>query len=238
MTAEAGNELAGRVLTIEQAAALAEELRAAGKLVVFTNGCFDLLHRGHVDYLQRARGLGDFLFVGLNGDGSVRRLKGPGRPILPETDRAEVLIALRAVDAVVIFSDDTAESLVQAIRPDTYVKGGDWQTGSRRPPEAAVVESYGGRVAVHPVSPRTLNQRDRGADQESFVVCQTRRRLKPSGYYVKAPRGCRIPDFEAQRAFRLVGRSVYGRPDFDGLCVLDLRSLSDEFNHRLIGKTS
>lgn len=153
MTADAGNELAGRALTMEQAAALAEELRSAGKLVAFTNGCFDLLHRGHVDYLQRVRGLADFLFVGLNGDGSVRRLKGPGRPILPETDRAEVLIALRAVDAVVIFSDDTAESLVQAIRPDIYVKGGDWQTGSRRPPEAAVVASYGGRVEYIPYLP-------------------------------------------------------------------------------------
>ncbi len=146
MTADAASRLAGTVLTLQEAAAQAAALRARGQIVVFTNGCFDLLHRGHVDYLHRARGLGDFLFVGLNSDESVRRLKGPGRPILPETDRAEVLIALRAVDAVVIFADDTAESLVQAIRPDIYVKGGDWQTGSRRPPEAAVVESYGGRV--------------------------------------------------------------------------------------------
>lgn len=146
----ADTEFAGSVLTLVEAATLAEGLSAAGRVVVFTNGCFDLLHRGHVDYLQRARVLGDFLFVGLNGDGSVWRLKGTGRPILPERDRAEVLIALRAVDAVVIFADDTAERLVQAIRPDIYVKGGDWQDGSRRPPEAAVVESYGGRVQYIP----------------------------------------------------------------------------------------
>ena len=147
MTDDAANRFSGRVLTWEDAATLAESLHVSGQVVVFTNGCFDLLHRGHVEYLQRARGLGDFLFVGLNGDESVRRLKGAGRPILPETDRAEVLAALRAVDAVVIFSGDTAERLVEALRPNVYVKGGDWQTGARRPPEAAVVESYGGRVA-------------------------------------------------------------------------------------------
>lgn len=146
MNGDAGNLFAGRVLTPEEAAVAADELRAAGRLMVFTNGCFDLLHRGHVDYLRRARQLGDYLIVGLNSDESVRRLKGPGRPILPQSDRAEVLIALRAVDVVVVFSEDTAERLVKAIRPDIYVKGGDWQIGSRRPPEAAVVESYGGRV--------------------------------------------------------------------------------------------
>ena len=91
MTDDAANRFSGRVLTWEDAATLAESLHVSGQVVVFTNGCFDLLHRGHVEYLQRARGLGDFLFVGLNGDESVRRLKGAGRPILPETDRAEVL---------------------------------------------------------------------------------------------------------------------------------------------------
>jgi len=153
MTNSADQEFAGRVLTWQDAATLAESLHTSGQVVVFTNGCFDLLHRGHVDTLQRARQLGDFLVVGLNGDQSVRRLKGPGRPILPETDRAEVLAALRAVDAVVIFAEDTAERLVAALRPDIYVKGGDWQTGERRPPEAAVVESYGGRVQYIPYLP-------------------------------------------------------------------------------------
>ena len=153
MNEDAGNLFAGRVMTPEEAAVAADELRASGRLIVFTNGCFDLLHRGHVDYLRRARQLGDFLIVGLNGDESVRRLKGPGRPILPQSDRAEVLIALRPVDAVVVFSEDTAERLVRAICPAVYVKGGDWQTGARRPPEAAVVESYGGRVQYIPYLP-------------------------------------------------------------------------------------
>lgn len=140
------NEFSGRVLTAEAAAAWAAGRRAAGETLVFTNGCFDLLHRGHVDYLQRARALGDSLLVALNSDTSVRTLKGAGRPVLPEGERAQVLAALRAVDAVVIFSAPTAEALVAALRPAIYVKGGDWATGPRRPPEAAVVEAYGGRV--------------------------------------------------------------------------------------------
>lgn len=143
----------GRVLTADEAAALATRLRAEGGAVVFTNGCFDLLHRGHADYLQRARALGDLLIVGLNSDHSVARLKGPGRPILPADDRAAVLAALRAVDAVVIFHEETAERLVAAIRPEIYVKGGDWQSGARRPPEARVVEGYGGRVEFLPYLP-------------------------------------------------------------------------------------
>lgn len=133
-------------LGIEQAARLAAQLRADGSCLVFTNGCFDLLHRGHVDYLQRARALGDFLFVGLNGDDSVRRLKGAGRPLMPEEDRVAVVAALRCVDAVVVFDGPTAEQLVAAIRPDIYVKGSDWGSEDRQPPEAAVVASYGGRV--------------------------------------------------------------------------------------------
>lgn len=147
------NAFSGRVLTAEQAAAWAADGRAAGYTLVFTNGCFDLLHRGHVDYLQRARALGDALLVALNSDTSVRTLKGAGRPVLPEADRAHVLAALSAVDAVVIFSEPTAEALVAAIRPAIYVKGGDWATGPRRPPEAAVVEAYGGRVQYLPYLP-------------------------------------------------------------------------------------
>jgi rfaE bifunctional protein nucleotidyltransferase chain/domain len=143
----------GLVLDLEDAAEVAAELRSAGRIVVFTNGCFDLLHGGHVDYLQRARALGDFLVVGLNGDGSVRQLKGSDRPIVPESDRAQVLAALRAVDAVVIFPDLTADSLVAAIRPDVYVKGGDWGTGQRTPPEVEVVQSYGGSVVYLPYLP-------------------------------------------------------------------------------------
>jgi rfaE bifunctional protein nucleotidyltransferase chain/domain len=145
--------VSGVVLGQAEAAAWAAQLRAAGRSVVFTNGCFDLLHCGHVDYLQRARALGDALVVGLNGDDSVRELKGPGRPILPEADRAIVLAALRAVDVVVVFHQPTAEALVAAIQPAVYVKGGDWGPGRRTPPEAAVVLSYGGRVQFIPYLP-------------------------------------------------------------------------------------
>lgn len=146
MTGEGFSAPAGQVLTAGEAAQLAADQRAVGRTVVFTNGCFDLLHRGHVAYLQAARALGDCLIVGLNDDQSVRRLKGPGRPIMPEADRAEVLAALRSVDAVVLFAGDTAEALVAALRPAVYVKGGDWQTGALRPPEAAVALANGGRV--------------------------------------------------------------------------------------------
>jgi rfaE bifunctional protein nucleotidyltransferase chain/domain len=106
-----------------------------------------------VGYLQRARSLGDALVVGLNGDQSVRLLKGPGRPILPATDRAAVLAALRAVDVVVVFHEPTAEVLVAAMHPDIYVKGDDWGQGQRVPPEAAVVLSYGGSVQYIPYLP-------------------------------------------------------------------------------------
>jgi glycerol-3-phosphate cytidylyltransferase len=143
----------GLVLECEDVAAVAAELRTAGRTVVFTNGCFDLLHGGHVDYLQRAKALGDILIVGLNGDESVRQLKGPGRPVVPEADRAQVLAALRAVDMVVIFPELTAEGVVAAIRPDVYVKGGDWGTGEKTPPEVAVVEAYGGRIVYLPYLP-------------------------------------------------------------------------------------
>jgi rfaE bifunctional protein nucleotidyltransferase chain/domain len=146
-------EHSGRVMSLAEAADWAAGLRAAGRSVVVTNGCFDLLHRGHVDYLQRARALGDALAVGLNGDASVRLLKGPGRPILPEADRAAVLAGLRAVDAVVIFQEPTAEALVAALQPDVYVKGGDWGVEARIPPEAAVVLGYGGRVQYIPYLP-------------------------------------------------------------------------------------
>jgi D-beta-D-heptose 7-phosphate kinase/D-beta-D-heptose 1-phosphate adenosyltransferase len=100
--------------------------RAAGARVVFTNGCFDLLHPGHVRYLAAARALGDVLVVGLNGDASVRRLKGPGRPILRAEERAEVLAGLAAVDHVILFDDDTPRALIAALGPDVLVKGADW----------------------------------------------------------------------------------------------------------------
>lgn len=120
-------------------------LRAGGQKVVFTNGCFDILHAGHVRYLTQARAQGDCLVLGLNSDASVRRLKGPERPINNEQDRAEVVGALKAVDYVVIFDEPTAEQLIAKVRPDIYVKGGDYTLDTL--PEAKIVQSYGGRVA-------------------------------------------------------------------------------------------
>lgn len=121
-----------------------EALREAGQQVVFTNGCFDILHAGHVRYLQEARAQGDCLVLGLNSDASVRSLKGPTRPINSELDRAEVVGALKAVDYVVIFGEQTAENLIAKVRPAVYVKGGDYTLDTL--PEAKIVQSYGGRV--------------------------------------------------------------------------------------------
>ena len=135
-----------RVVSLEEALELRESLWRDGKALVFTNGHFDLLHIGHVDYLQKARAQGDALFVGVNGDGSTRRLKGAGRPVVPASERASLLAALRCVDAVVVFEDDTADALLRALRPDVYVKGGDY--ASKPLPERASVEQYGGQVKL------------------------------------------------------------------------------------------
>ena len=140
-----------RVLSREQVVALVATLRAAKKTVVFTNGVFDLLHPGHVDVLLGARRLGDALVVGLNSDASVRRLKGPARPIRAEAERAFVLAALSMVDVVVAFEQDTPLELVRALRPDVLVKGGDYHEGSIV--GAADVRSWGGDVVVIPLTP-------------------------------------------------------------------------------------
>jgi D-glycero-beta-D-manno-heptose 1-phosphate adenylyltransferase len=119
-------------------------LQHKNKKVVFTNGCFDLLHVGHVRYLAEAKKLGDFLVVGVNSDESVQRLKGPTRPIQNQQDRAEILKALAAVDETVIFTEDTPENLIKAIRPDILVKGGDWSV--EQIVGGSFVQSYGGQV--------------------------------------------------------------------------------------------
>ncbi len=133
-----------RLLTAEQAAAFATRLRAAGSTVVFTNGVFDLLHPGHVRYLREARALGDALIVAVNSDDSVRANKELGRPVNPEQERAEILLALDAVDAAVIFDEETPHAIVSAIRPDILVKGADW--GPENIVGRDVVEARGGRV--------------------------------------------------------------------------------------------
>lgn len=135
---------AGRVLSQADTARLVETAREAGRQVVFTNGVFDLLHPGHVRYLQGARALGDLLIVGLNADASVRRNKGPQRPINPEGERAEVLAALECVDAVVIFDQDTPAEIISLVQPDVLVKGADWAADQIVGRDT--VEARGGRV--------------------------------------------------------------------------------------------
>lgn len=131
--------------------ALVARLRAAGKRVVFTNGVFDLLHPGHLRYLRAARAEGDALIVGVNSDRSVRAVKGPGRPITPEMERAEILAGLDVVDAVVIFDEDTPAEIVAALQPDVLVKGADWAPD--RIVGRETVETRGGRVVRVPVEP-------------------------------------------------------------------------------------
>ena len=130
--------------TRAESVALVERLRSAGKTIVFTNGVFDLLHVGHVRYLQRARDLGDALLIGLNSDRCVRQIKGPERPITTESERAEVLEALGCVDGVVVFDEATPRNLIAAIQPDVLVKGADWAEGAIVGRD--IVEARGGRV--------------------------------------------------------------------------------------------
>src|SRR5712692_69957 len=134
---------------IADAFVLAANLRAAGKTIVFTNGVFDLLHPGHVRYLQQARALGDALVVGVNSDRSVRANKGPSRPITPEDERAEVLAALACVDAVVIFDAETPRNLIAALQPDVLVKGADWAADAIVGRD--IVEARGGKVVRVPI---------------------------------------------------------------------------------------
>ena len=134
----------GGMLSRSDAAAFAQRLRAAGKQVVFTNGVFDLIHPGHVRYLQAARSLGDALMVGVNADESVRRNKGEGRPVTPERERAELIAALACVDAVTVFEEDTPAEVIRAIQPDVLVKGADWAADQIVGRDT--VEAHGGRV--------------------------------------------------------------------------------------------
>jgi len=136
--------------SIDAASQLAQQVHARGGTVVFTNGVFDLLHPGHVRYLQDARALGDALIVGLNSDRSVRSNKGRERPITPETERAEILLALECVDAVAIFDDDTPAEIIKRVQPDVLVKGADW--GPDNIVGRDTVEARGGRVVRMPLS--------------------------------------------------------------------------------------
>lgn len=134
------------LLSLEEAARLASACRDQGRRLVLANGCFDLLHVGHVRYLRAARSLGDVLVVALNSDAAVRRLKGPGRPLMPIAERAELVGALAGVDAVVVFEDDRADALIARLRPDVHAKGTDYSEESV--PEREAVLAAGGRVAI------------------------------------------------------------------------------------------
>jgi len=137
------------MLDADALAAFVRDARAAGRRIVFTNGVFDILHPGHLRYLQAARRHGDLLIVGLNSDASVRRNKGPERPINPEAERAEVLEALECVDAVSIFDEDTPADIIRRVQPDILVKGADWPADQIVGRE--IVEARGGRVILEPV---------------------------------------------------------------------------------------
>jgi rfaE bifunctional protein nucleotidyltransferase chain/domain len=143
----------GRIVTAEELAQLRYEADHAGRRLVFTNGCFDLLHAGHVRYLQQARELGDALAVGLNSDRSVRELKGEGRPINRQDDRAEVLAALGCVDYVVIFDGKRATDVLRTVRPHVYAKGGDYTPDSLDPEERAALAEAGSGIKILPLVP-------------------------------------------------------------------------------------
>ena len=143
----------GRVLSLRELANWRKKEKSAGRRVVATNGCFDLIHVGHVRFLQEARACGDSLVVGLNGDASVTELKGAGRPVNPEADRAEVLAALGCVDAVVVFPEKRATRFLEVAQPDTYVKGGDYRPEDLDADEQAAVKKSGGVVKVLKLTP-------------------------------------------------------------------------------------
>lgn len=143
-----------------------EQARAAGDVVVWTNGCFDVLHVGHIRCLQAARTFGDLLVVGLNSDESIRQLKGPDRPIMPATERAEILGSLACVDYVVVFEEPTPEASIARLKPDVHCKGADYAPPDGKPlPERAIVEGYGGRIEFIPLVPSMST---------SDVICRIR----------------------------------------------------------------
>ncbi|AYV54374.1 D-glycero-beta-D-manno-heptose 1-phosphate adenylyltransferase [Leptospira kmetyi] len=143
-------DLKNHIVPWDQVADFADQIRK-DKRIVFTNGCFDLVHKGHVTYLSQARELGDFLWVGLNADSSVKRLKGEQRPVVSEEDRAILLSNLRFVDAVTIFSQDTPLDLIRLVKPSIHVKGGDYKVEEL--PETPIVRQFGGEVKILPFVP-------------------------------------------------------------------------------------
>jgi rfaE bifunctional protein nucleotidyltransferase chain/domain len=153
-------ERAGKIMDWETLLARRAEWKALGRIVVWTNGCFDLVHVGHIRSLTAAKNFGDVLIVGLNGDASVRRLKGPSRPVVPQHERAELLAALGCVDAVMIFDELTPEISLARLKPEIHCKGADYAPPHGKPiPESRLVESYGGQVKFIPLIPQTSTTR-------------------------------------------------------------------------------
>jgi rfaE bifunctional protein nucleotidyltransferase chain/domain len=145
--------MSGKILDPDRLAAIADSLREQGRKLVLTNGCFDLLHVGHVRYLQAARALGDALAVAINGDASVRLLKGEGRPLNTESDRAEMVAALECVDYAVLFPEVRVTRLIEKVRPSIYVKGGDYTSTTLHPEERAALEKVGAEIRILPFEP-------------------------------------------------------------------------------------
>ncbi|AVQ11091.1 Bifunctional protein RfaE, domain II [Leptospira santarosai] len=143
-------DLKTRIIPWENAAIFADRIRE-NQRIVFTNGCFDLVHKGHITYLSQARELGDFLWIGVNSDSSVKRLKGDQRPVVPEDDRAILLSNLRFVDAVTVFSQETPLELIRLIKPAVHVKGGDYKVEDL--PETPIIREFGGKVEILPFVP-------------------------------------------------------------------------------------
>jgi rfaE bifunctional protein nucleotidyltransferase chain/domain len=142
-----------KIVNPDRLAAIADSFREQDRKLVLTNGCFDLLHAGHVRYLQAARALGDALVVAINGDDSVRALKGEGRPLNSERDRAEIVAALECVDYVVLFPEMRVTRLIERVRPSIYVKGGDYTPASLHPEERAALERIGAKIRILPLEP-------------------------------------------------------------------------------------
>jgi rfaE bifunctional protein nucleotidyltransferase chain/domain len=142
-----------KIVSPDRLAAIADSFRAHGRKLVLTNGCFDLLHVGHVRYLRAARALGDALAVAINGDDSVRVLKGEGRPLSTENDRAEIVAALECVDHAVLFPEVRVTRLIEKVRPSIYVKGGDYTPASLHPEEQAALEKIGAEIRILPFEP-------------------------------------------------------------------------------------
>jgi rfaE bifunctional protein nucleotidyltransferase chain/domain len=167
------------IVTREELARLLEEERRRGRRIVFTNGCFDILHLGHLRSLEAARAQGDILVVGINSDTSVRRLKGKGRPIHRQAERAALLAGLKPVDYVVVFDEDTPIETIRALRPDVHVKGGDYKVEDL--PEREAVEGYGGRIVIVPLvtgysTTKILERLRRGPGERTVTMKKKGRR--------------------------------------------------------------